>query len=187
MLDEAQQPETVLELIMRFSPLAIAISLAFATASSTVYGQLADDQIDPRSASLVAEGRAALSSGNAEMAQDLIETGIAVDPRNRDGYVALAEVALSQELPGLAIRYYREALEIEPNDLAALEGQGQVFVQRGSMDRAQRNLDRIEALCETSCEEATSLAATIAAGPPAPQLAAQEATTASDGESANTP
>lgn len=158
---------------MRFSPLAIAISLTLATVSSTVHGQLADDQIDPRSLALVAEGRAALAAGENDRAADLIESALAVDPRNRDGFIALAEVAEARNLPGKAIRYYREALTIEPNDLAALEGQGRVFVSRGAVERARRNLARIEALCETACAPATALAAAIEAGPPVAQVAAQ--------------
>ncbi|MBC2777896.1 hypothetical protein [Parasphingopyxis marina] len=161
---------------MRFSPTAIAVSLVLATVSSSVYGQRTDDDIDPQSIALVAEGRAALAAGENAQAADLIETALAVDARNRDGFVALAEVAQARELPGLAIRYYREALTIDPNDLAALEGQGRVLVSRGAIERARLNLSRIEALCESRCAEATALAAAIEAGPPATALAAQQAT-----------
>ncbi len=177
--------ETVTELIMRLSPLAIAISLTLATVSSSVHGQRTDDDINPRSISLVAEGRAALADGESARATQLVESGLAVDPRNRDGFIALAEIAIAQELPGKAIRYYREALTIDPNDLNALLGQGQVLVRRGAVERARRNLVRIEALCETECSAATELSAAIEAGPPAAQMAAQEA--APDAEEAVTP
>lgn len=162
---------------MRFSPLAIAVSLTLATVSSSVFGQRADDDIDPRSVALVAEGRAALAAGDADRAQDLVESGLAVDPRNRDGFVALAEISRTRDLPGLAIRYYREALSIEPNDLDALSGQGEVLVERGAVARARQNLARIEAICETRCAPANELAAVIAAGPPAEEMAAQVAVT----------
>lgn len=172
---------------MRFSPLAIAVSLAFATVSSSVYGQQADDEIDPRSVALVSEGRAALAAGDAERALGLVESALAVDPRNRDGYIALAEVAHARDLPGQAIRYYREALSMEPNDLAALRGQGEVLVERGAVERARDNLARIEAICETTCPPATSLAATIAAGPPARVLAVQDNAPPSAGSDQETP
>lgn len=159
---------------MRFSPLAIAVSLTLAVASSSVYGQRADADIDPRSIALVSEGRAALAAGDADAALGLVESALAVDPSNRDGYIALAEVARARNLPGLAIRYYREALSMEPNDLAALEGQGEVLVERGAVERARRNLARIEAICETRCPPASSLQASIAAGPPPAMMAAQE-------------
>ncbi|RED15639.1 tetratricopeptide repeat protein [Parasphingopyxis lamellibrachiae] len=166
--------ETVTELIMRLSPLAIALSLTLATVSSSVHGQRVDDDIDARSTALVEAGRAALAEGDNDRAADLVESALAVDPRNRDGFIALAEIAEERELPGKAIRYYREALTIDPNDLAALEGQGRVLVSRGAIERARRNLVRIEALCEGDCPEAVSLAAVIEAAPPAAQLAARD-------------
>lgn len=174
---------------MRFSPLAIAVSLTLATVSSSVHGQRTDDDINPRSVELVAEGRAALAAGDEVRALHLVESALAVDPRNRDGFVALAEVARARDLPGLAIRYYREALSMEPNDLAALEGQGEVLVARGALERARQNLARIEAICETECAPANSLSATIAHGPPPQELAVQENTAPTAGEASeqNTP
>lgn len=174
---------------MRFSPIAIAVSLTLATVSSALHGQRTDDDINPRSVELVAEGRAALAAGDAVRALGLVESALAVDPRNRDGFVALAEVARARDLPGLAIRYYREALSMEPNDLAALEGQGEVLVERGAVERARQNLTRIEAICETDCPPADSLAAAIAAGPPARELAVQEnpAPAAGEANEQNTP
>ena len=172
---------------MRFSPLAVALSLALATVSSTVHGQLADDDIDPASTALVAEGRAALAAGEKERAFDLVESALAVDPRNRDGYVALAEVAEAQGLLGKSIRFYREALAMEPNDLVALQGQGEVMVEKGAVERARQNLTRIEAICETSCSPAQSLAAAIEAGPPPDVVAAQSTgTVPPPGEEAET-
>ena len=174
---------------MRFSPLAIVVSLTLATVSSSVYGQRTDDDINSRSVALVEEGRTALAAGETERALGLVESALAVDPRNRDGFVALAEVARARDLPGLAIRYYREALSMEPNDLAALEGQGEVLVERGAVVRARQNLARIETICETACPPATSLSAAIAEGPPARQLAVQENVTPAAGEASeqNTP
>lgn len=159
---------------MRLSPLAIALSLTLATVSSSVYGQRVDDDIDPQSVALVEAGRAALADGDNQLAADLVESALAVDPRNRDGFIALAEIAEARELPGKAIRFYREALTIDPNDLAALEAQGRVLVGRGAVERARRNLVRIEALCEGECPEAVSLAAAIETGPPAAQMAARD-------------
>ena len=186
MLEDRQ--ETVTELIMRLSPLAIALSLTLATVSSGVHGQRVDDDINPQSIALVEAGRAALAEGENDRAADLVESALAVDPRNRDGFIALAEIAVARELPGKAIRFYREALTIDPNDLAALEGQGRVFVRRGAMERARRNLVRIEALCDTECPEATALAAVIETGPPVPQMAARDVSVpAADTEEAVTP
>ncbi len=158
---------------MRFTPIAVAGAIALATVASTGSGQRPDDQIDPRSAALVTEARTHAAAARYSEAIDRLESALAVDPRNRAAYVALARVAQAQRLPGKAIRYYASALQIEPNDVDALAGQGEAYVQRGAVDRARRNLERVQALCGQNCAQATSLAAVIQRGPPAEVLAAQ--------------
>jgi Tfp pilus assembly protein PilF len=106
------------------------------------------------------------AAGQHSQAIDMLETALAVDPRNRQAYVALARVAQAQKLPGKATRLYAEALKLEPNDVGALAGQGEALVQRGAVERAKRNLERIKTLCKNPCPHATTLAAAIAKGPP---------------------
>ena len=67
---------------------------------------------------------------------------------------------------GEAIKFYFDALKLEPNDVNALAGQGEALVQRGAVERAKQNLDRIRTLCKSNCPQATQLAAVIAKGPP---------------------
>lgn len=160
---------------MRLSPIALAISLALATASSVGYSQKPDDQINPRSQALLTQGEAARVAGNYTLANNLLESALAVDPRNRAAFVALGKVAQAQELPGKAIRFYKEALALEPNDLAALTAQGEALVQKGAVDRAKANLARIRTLCKTECAPATTLASAIAKGPPPAVVTAQAA------------
>lgn len=162
---------------MRFSPIALALSLALATVSSGVQGQRPDDQINPRSLALLQQGEAARKAGNLRAASDILETALAVDPRNRAAYVALGRVAQAQSLPGKAIRMYREALALEPNDLAALGGQGEAMVQKGAVERAKANLAKIKALCKADCAQAGQLAAVIAKGPPPAVVTAQASET----------
>lgn len=162
---------------MRFSPIALALSLALATVSSGVQGQKPDDQINPRSLALLQQGEAARKAGNLAAANDALETALAIDPRNRAAFVALGRVAQAQALPGKAIRMYREALALEPNDVAALGGQGEAMVQKGAVERAKANLARIKTLCKADCPSATQLAAVIAKGPPPAVVTAQAAST----------
>lgn len=162
---------------MRLSPIAIVLSLALATVSSGGYGQRPDDQINPRSSALLAQGETARRAGNFVAANDMIETALAIDPRNRAGYIALARVAQAQALPGKAIRLYKEALALEPNDVTALGGQGEAMVQKGAVERAKANLARIKTLCKADCGSAETLAAAILKGPPPAVLTAQASTT----------
>lgn len=158
---------------MRFSPVAIALSLSLLAVSSGVNGQKADDQINPQSVALVNEGLNALKAGNVQAANDALETALAIDPRNRSAFVALGRVAQAQQLPGKAIRMYFEALSLEPNDVVALSAQGEAMVQKGAVERARANLARVRALCKNECAPATQLAAAIAKGPPPAVVAAK--------------
>lgn len=151
---------------MRFMSVAVAASLALVSISTSLSGQRAGDQVNARSMALLAEGKAARAVGNLDHATDLLETSVAVDPSNKDAFVVMAEIARQRGLPGKAIRYYREALLLEPNDVVALQGQGAALVTKGAIERAKQNLARIRALCKASCAPATSLAAVIAKGPP---------------------
>ena len=161
---------------MRLSPVAVALSLTLAITSSAVRSQRPDDQINPKSVALVQQAEAARRAGNLTGADDLLETALAVDPRNRAAFLALAGVARQQDLPGKAIRLYREALVLEPNDTAALAGQGEAMVQKGAVERARANLVRIKTLCKVDCAPATELSAAIAKGPP-PAVVTAQATT----------
>lgn len=154
-----------LEKIMRFAAPAVALSLALATVSSVSFGKrIADDQINPLSMSLTKSAMADAAAGRLEQANDSLETALAVDPRNRAAYVELASVARKQGLPGKAIRLYREALLIEPNDIIALAGQGEALVQKGAVTRAKENLARIQKICMSACPEQTRLAGAIEKG-----------------------
>lgn len=168
---------------MRLTPVLLTVAIAAGTMASAGHSQRPDNQIDPRSTALVREAQA-VASANQNQATDLLETALAVDPRNREAYVALARIAQAQRLPGKAIRLYEEALRIEPNDVAALAGQGEAFVQRGAVERARRNLTRVQQLCTgRTCPQVAELSAAITRGPPvataqAPATPASAATAA---------
>ncbi|MBB4087955.1 Flp pilus assembly protein TadD [Sphingomonas carotinifaciens] len=155
-----------LETIMRFSSFTLAAALAVVSVSTSLSGQRPDDQIDARSLQLLAEGRALRAAGNLDGATDVLETAVTVDPRNRAAFVLLGELATQRDLPGKAIRLYREALLLEPNDRSALEGQGEALVKKGAVTRAKENLAKLRTLCKGECSEVTTLAAAIAKGPP---------------------
>lgn len=160
---------------MRYTSVTAAIGLTLLTLSTSLAGQRPDDQVDPRSIALLERGKAARAAGNLNGATDMIETALVVDPRNRAAFVTLAEIARAQNLPGKSIRLYREALLLEPNDVAALKGQGEAMVQKGAVEKAKENLAKIQKLCPKTCVEGTALAAVIAKGPPVQSAAAQVA------------
>jgi tetratricopeptide (TPR) repeat protein len=162
----------ILEKIMRFAVPAVALSLALLTVSSVSFGKRQrDDQISPASAALTQIGLAHITQGKFNPAHDALESALILDPRNRSAYVGLATLALKQDLPGKAIRLYREALLLEPNDVVALAGQGEAMVAKGAVMKAKDNLARIARLCSASCPEQARLAAVIDKGAPVPPKA----------------
>ena len=158
---------------MRVFAVSAAAALMLLTVSTGLMAQRPDDQIDPKSVALVQQGISQKAAGNLEGATDSLETALAIDPRNRAAFIALAEIARAKGLPGRAIRLYHEALVLEPNDVAALRGQGEAMVQKGAVEKAKENLARIRTICGSgACNDATLLAAVIAKGPPPTPVAA---------------
>lgn len=158
---------------MRIVPVAVAAALGVAVLSTSVQGQKPDAQVDPRSVAMLDQAKAARVSGGFDQATDLLESALAVDPKNRRAFLELADIAKAQGLPGKAIRYYREALELEPNDVTALAGQGDALVQKGAIVKARENLAKVKRLCTANCPEQSRLAAVIEKGPPPAVLSAQ--------------
>lgn len=162
---------------MRITAISAAAALMLLSVSTSLMAQRPDNQIDPKSMALLQEGRAALAAGNLDGAEDAIESALAVDPRNRQAFVALADVARTRGLPGKAIRLYGEALVLEPNDLAALRGQGEAMVAKGAIEKAKEVLAKVRTICGNQCGEANVLAAAIAKGPPVTATAQAEPAT----------
>ncbi len=149
---------------MRFGPVAAALSLALFVQASI--GSANDYQVDPRAQALVAEGRTSLEMGNTQSAIDAFEAALAVDPGYTQVYLELAHAARAENLQGKAIHFYREAQEREPENLAAINGEGQALVEKGAITAARENLQRLETLCGATCVEAVQLSAAIDRGPP---------------------
>ena len=141
-------------------------ALAGVALASAFLVQRADDQILPRSADLQRQGKAYLSAGKLDQAEDLLETSLAVDPRNRWAFVDLARVAEKQHLFGKAIRMTGKALMLEPNDPDAIAVQGEAMVEMGATARAQANLQKLQALCGAKgCAQIAQLSAASSRGP----------------------
>ena len=151
---------------MRISVRLLALGAAATLLASPVVGQRPDNQILPRSIELQQQAKAQASAGKLSEAADLLETALAVDPRNRSAFVDLARVAKQQKLFGKAIRLANEALQLEPNDLDALAIQGEAMVELGAIPRARQNLAKLQQLCSNNnCSQVATLSAAISRGP----------------------
>lgn len=164
--------ETLLEKIMRFSPAAIALSLSLAMLSSAGNTTKSDDEISPVSLAMLEKGNAAAIASQPEEAVGFYETALAVDPKNRAAYIAMARAVKSKGLNGKAIRFYKEALELEPNDQTALIEQANAMLAKGAVDQAKANLARLKMLCQNNCTGVEKLAAAIGKAGEKPMLQA---------------
>lgn len=151
---------------MRISVRFLMLGAAATLLASPVVGQLPDNQISPQSVQLQQQAEAQIAAGKLSEAADLLETALAVDPRNRSAFVDLARVAKQQKLFGKSIRLANEALQLEPNDLDALAVQGEAMVELGAIPRARENLVKLQKLCGSNpCRQVAALSAAISRGP----------------------
>jgi Tfp pilus assembly protein PilF len=153
--------ESLMQSLARFMLVGVA---GFALAAPAV-SQRADDQILPKSVELQHQAREAVAAGKFEQAENLLETALAVDPRNRGAFVDIARVAEKQHLFGKAIRMTNKALLLEPNDPDAIAVQGEAMVELGATARAQANLLKLQAICGAkACPQIVQLSGAITRG-----------------------
>jgi tetratricopeptide (TPR) repeat protein len=151
---------------MRSVPRLLLIGIATSALAFPLAAQRADDQIIPKSVALQHQGQALMAAGKLEQAEDMLETALAVDPRNRWAFFDLARVAEKQRLFGKAIRMTQKALVIEPNDPDAIAVQGEAMVEMGATPSAQENLQKLQKICAPKgCPQIAQLSAAISRGP----------------------
>lgn len=169
---------------MRYTPAALALALLAVVTASSGYSA-PPVPLDPRAATLLSSGRAAMSAGNLSDAVADFEAALAVQPGHVAIYLNLAEAARKREMQGKALHYYRVALKLDPSNLYAISGEGEALVEKGAVEKARKNYDRLVSLCGNStCPQAITLAAAIAKGP-AKQVVTAEQVEAKPEVSAN--
>lgn len=160
---------------MRYTPAAIALSLLVAVTASNGYSA-PPQPIDPRVSALVGQARTEMSAGRIDQAVDYYEAALAVQPGNVAVLLGLADATRRQGMQGKALHYYRQALNTDPQNVQAISGEGAALAEKGAIDKARRNLTRLEGLCGAECPATRELAAAIAKGP-APKMVTADAVT----------
>ncbi len=111
---------------------------------------------------LYAEGRALAVDGHYKEALALLET-----IKNKHDAMVLTMIGYSKRKLGdvdTGMAFYQQALAIEPDNINTREYLGEGYVILGRMDLAQAQLDRIEKVCGTSCEQYEDLSTAMATG-----------------------
>ncbi|WP_229814086.1 tetratricopeptide repeat protein [Novosphingobium colocasiae] len=161
---------------MRYTPAALALSLVAAISASASFSA-PPEQLDPRAAALVEEGRTAARAGDLDSAIDAYESALTVQPGSVSVLLGLADATRRTGMQGKAVHYYRAALEADPRNLDAISGEGLALAEKGALDKAGRNLTRLKSLCGNDCPQAQALATAIASGPAKPRVLTAEAVT----------
>ena len=84
----------------------------------------------------------------------------------------MARAVKAQGLGGKAIRFYNEALELDPNDQLALVEQADTMIAKGAVDQARKNIARLKMLCRSDCGAVDRLALAANKAGEKPQLQA---------------
>jgi Flp pilus assembly protein TadD len=74
-----------------------------------------------------------------------------------DGWTLLAFSSIKIGSYTNAEKYYEKALELDPENKAALEYQGELYVVTNRPQLANENLIKLESLCPKSCDELEKL------------------------------
>jgi tetratricopeptide (TPR) repeat protein len=110
---------------------------------------------------LVVQATAAMKAEKADDARLLYERALVANPANVEALIGLGQAHEYQGAVGRGLKYYRQALEIEPNDQGALEKQALAFLKRDMADRAEDNRDKLARLCLKGCDALSSVTTAI--------------------------
>lgn len=112
----------------------------------------ANDKYKDVSSQLVREAGVAFMAERTEDAQLLFERALVANPANIDALIGLGKTHEALGKVGRGLKYYRQALAIDPNAFPALEAQAVAFLKRDMVDRAEANRDKLARLCVAGCD-----------------------------------
>lgn len=153
---------------MRFLPLIRAAGAALILTVSITPALPVDTGGDSGSSSsqpsvpTLDEARADIAAKDWQAAIAKLTKIVKAKPSSADAYNLLGYAFRNAGNLERAMQAYTKALSLNPKHTGALEYQGVLFVMLGEIDKAKDNLERIEDICGTTCEEYEDLAEAIA-------------------------
>ena len=145
------------------------VAAIFAATAFAAFAAPAFAHPDP---SAIARSRAAEQKGDAAEALLLIQSAIVAHPADPENYIALGDLYSRTGHPNAAVKYYDDALFIDPVDKAALKGMALADLAIGDNAAAQKNLDLLESTCGPHCPETLAVHAAFAKAKPETAAAA---------------
>ncbi len=84
------------------------------------------------------------------------------DPDNADLFNLMAYSHRQQQHYEIALNYYQQALQVDPQHRGANEYPGELYLQIGQLDKAEQRLEVLDKECFFGCEEFDELKEAIA-------------------------
>jgi tetratricopeptide (TPR) repeat protein len=110
----------------------------------------------------IARSRVAEQKGQIAQALLLIQSAIVAHPGDPANYIALGDLYSRTGHPNAAIKYYDDALFIDPTDRIALKGMALADVAVGNASAASKSLDLLERTCGLHCAETLAVREALA-------------------------
>ncbi len=132
---------------------AVLFVLVFAVAvPASLTAAAARDGAGVKISNAISQDAAArLAADDMMGALSLYESALVANPRNTRAYVGLGRTYDALGRPQDSMRYYGLALDIDPNDINALEAQSLAYIETGDIASAQDNLNRLRRICVSGC------------------------------------
>ena len=138
----------------------VAISALIGILSAPAFAQTAE-KYRLLSSDLVKKADVSLKAEAPRDAQAIYERALVANPSNVDALVGLGRAHEAQGHTASGLKYYRKALEIEPNDRDALEVQALAFLKRNLADKAEGNREKLARICQGGCAELEAVESAI--------------------------
>ena len=98
-----------------------------------------------------------IDKGQYSKAQKILKNYTKSEPEDPDGWTLLAFTYRKLDKFAESEEYYLKALNLEPDNKAALEYQGELVLETNRLDLANANIKKLQNLCPNSCEELEKL------------------------------
>lgn len=148
-------------MIARVASFCLATVLVASPAIADMSGASGGSSGDGGDNEMLAAARSDIESGRYEAAIERLQELETSQPEDADVYNLLGYAYRKLERYQRAERYYREALELEPEHRGANEYLGQLYLETGRPDKARERLRVLDDACTFGCEEYDELRAAI--------------------------
>ena len=105
----------------------------------------------------VSEAVSQIDSGHYEEAIETLLSHIAANPNDPEAFNQLGYAHSRLQNYDLALEFYDQALEIDPEHAGALAYMGKVYLELGKIELAENHLQQLDLICLFGCEAFSSL------------------------------